>query len=805
MAVRSVRDRFVVSLLALLLLVCAPAATRTAKEDARDAREALDRAEYDRAAKIIDEALQRYGASNEEDVWALRVMRGELLYNTSSAGVAKKALAPELPPNLRVSYPAVRRLILLAYADRENAVRSLEQAHAIATRVGPHALADVYVTRAIFGDAEKNATTALEYARRSRYKVAQVRAMAVLAKAFVEEGRYSEAIYWAGQALPLAERLELNKVVNQIEGNVGWAYLELGDLDVAEEHFKRAEAIATRIDNDADRARWLVQLGNIQYHRRESADAERFYRAAMARPAANPLEINYALANLAILALEARRFADARRVNAEALQRKRSANAHESVRRSLIIDARIDAAEGKLDAAEKTLREILATSTSDSTRSEAHARLGEVFGRKNQPAAAQQQFESAVDILRTKRKGLAADLRLGFYTPVTEIFSSYIDFLIDQGRDEESLAVTETSRAATLEEKLELPPLSGKLDARAIAKERNATILCYWLGRTRSYVWTVTPETIVATRLPQDISIMRVAAAYRRDLLGARGFLRQSHARGAQLYEMIIAPAVRAIPAGGRVIVIADGPLHALNFETLVVPSPQPHYWIDDAIVISAHSLQLLGRARETTPAGTPTILIVGNPPLADPAFPPLRNADREIDLVAHHFPRRTVLRGPKATPAGYRAAAPANFDIIHFVAHGVAPRQRPLNSAVILGRDASKAYKLFARDIKDQPLGARLVTISSCHGAGTRAFAGEGLVGLAWAFLGAGASNVIAALWEVDDAVAAKLMDDVYAAIANGADPAVALRDAKRKILQSRGAYEKPRYWAPFVLYAGS
>jgi CHAT domain-containing protein len=96
-------------------------------------------------------------------------------------------------------------------------------------------------------------------------------------------------------------------------------------------------------------------------------------------------------------------------------------------------------------------------------------------------------------------------------------------------------------------------------------------------------------------------------------------------------------------------------------------------------------------------------------------------------------------------------------------------------------------------------------VTISSCHGAGTRAFAGEGLVGLAWAFLGAGASNVIAALWEVDDTVAADMMEVVYASIAKGTDPAVALRDAKRKIFQSGGSYAKPRYWAPFVLYAGS
>jgi len=46
---------------------------------------------------------------------------------------------------------------------------------------------------------------------------------------------------------------------------------------------------------------------------------------------------------------------------------------------------------------------------------------------------------------------------------------------------------------------------------------------------------------------------------------------------------------------------------------------------------------------------------------------------------------------------------------------------------------------------------------------AGTRAYSGEGLVGLSWAFLRAGAHNVVAALWEVSDASTPQLMDRLY------------------------------------------
>jgi CHAT domain-containing protein len=198
-------------------------------------------------------------------------------------------------------------------------------------------------------------------------------------------------------------------------------------------------------------------------------------------------------------------------------------------------------------------------------------------------------------------------------------------------------------------------------------------------------------------------------------------------------------------------------------------------------------------------------MLLVGNPLPADPAFPKLENAPQEMQLVARHFPKRAVLDGAKATPAAYRGAGAGAYDYLHFVAHGVATRTQPLDSAVILSRDSTNSYKLFARDIIAQPLGARLVTISSCHGAGSRTYSGEGLVGLAWAFLRAGAEQVIASLWEVNDSATPRLMDRMYASIGAGRDPALALHDAKLELVRSQGVYRYPRYWAPFVLYTGS
>ena len=102
--------------------------------------------------------------------------------------------------------------------------------------------------------------------------------------------------------------------------------------------------------------------------------------------------------------------------------------------------------------------------------------------------------------------------------------------------------------------------------------------------------------------------------------------------------------------------------------------------------------------------------------------------------------------------------------------------------------RSGEESFKLYARDIMQHPIDARLVTISACYGSGTRSYAGEGLVGLSWAFLRAGAHNVIGALWEVSDDSTPQLMDALYQGLADGQNPATALRRAKLSLAAFTG-----------------
>ena len=253
-------------------------------------------------------------------------------------------------------------------------------------------------------------------------------------------------------------------------------------------------------------------------------------------------------------------------------------------------------------------------------------------------------------------------------------------------------------------------------------------------------------------------------------------------------------------------LVVPDGSLTGVNFETLPVDDANgSHYWIEDAEIAVAPSISM----RAAAPASeqpADSLLLIGDATAHAPDFPALRYAAPEMSAVAHHFDaRRTmVYRGGEASPAGYRGSRPEQFALIHFTAHAEPNAVSPLDSAVVLSGPPG-TFKLYARDVADHPLHAELVTISGCRSAGGRAYSGEGLVGFSWAFLHAGARNVIAGLWDVDDQSTVDLMDTLYARLVAGATVADALRTAKLALIRRGGGFAKPYYWGTFQLFTKS
>jgi CHAT domain-containing protein len=757
------------------------------------------------------EAAKHLANAQSQWSWGLRIERAVRLIATGGAREALDILSVAPPIAYAHSEPAVKRLAYEALAlqllgSPREALETIKAAATLAetkpTRVRlevEHIRANIDWLGHRTDDAELHARALIRLARRNSQRDFEVKGEAVLALVLAQRERFDEAITHNEKALPIARQLGLSSLVQKIEVNLAWQYSALGQYDRAEDVVVAGYNDAVRLNARLDIYPRLLERGNIRYYRQDYEGASQFYRQAY-ELGKTMAEVNagQAVANMAVVALATNDYTSARRYNAEALELKRKSHDAEAELHSLLIDARIDLGLGKAVDAESLLNRVIDETTSKSLRWQAQTRLAEVYAETKRPAEADAEFQRALDAADDARSEVGnEELRMTFASTVRDFYDAYINFLINAGRDIDALRVTEQSRARTLAEGLGFDiDQSASLDPSRIARERGAVILVYWLAPPRSFLWAISGSGVKLFKLPSSRTLDSQIDEYSRELVGPHPSL----ARGERLYQTLVAPASGSIVSGARLVIIPDGHLGAFNMETLAVHG---RYWIEDAIIETAPSLQLAARTHSAQ-AGAGRLLLVGDPRVPDAAFPPLPHAAGEMKRVRGHFAKMTERAGSAATPGAYERDVPNGYSFIHFVAHGIANLKRPLDSAVVLSGEGDR-YKLYGRDIVRHPLTARLVTISSCHGAGTRTYAGEGLVGLAWAFLRAGAHQVIAALWEVNDSATPGLMDTMYAGIQAGHDPATALRDAKLALIHSNGIHRHPLYWAPFVLYSGS
>ena len=791
-----------------------------------DARQKFQHGDLLGASQEADEACHRLG-DRPEWAWQFRVLDAEIL---AWRGLSKDSLSlldAPFPQNLDDSDLAIRKDMVAGLANSflqrfGVAEKHLAAAEQLAQSRRSKLEGEVSLARGTLlllqgnlSSAQGSFHEALQDAQQDGDLFLEARASGSLGLVSMNREHFDESIDWYAQSLKTSQSLDARIITEKTLGNMGWNYYKMGDLDNALLFLQEAKEAAHRLSGTKDEMIWTQNIGAVEIAQRSYPAAERDYQEALrlARQMDDKAATAVCLYSLASVSLHEGKSTQAKEYNREALVLAREEGDHTSELYSLRTDGYIAYGDRDLALAESEFRSVLADKAADNfLRWEAEVGLALTYSAQHRPANADASFRKSLVTIEAARSSITHEgFRLSFLSSVIALYEDYIAFLAARGAIGQALQVAEVSRARTLAEGLGLNSISvafpiANFNPQRTAQQLNTAILSYWLGEDHSYLWLITPKRVELFTLPPAAEIDPLVQAYRQALLGSRDVLETQNATGRKLYDLLVAPAAKMIPQGSRVTVLPDGSLYGLNFETLLAPSPKLHYWIEDVDVAYANSLTLLAAGASRRPALTKKLLLMGDPVSPDAEFPKLPQAAAEMTGIENYFPtaERTVFSGAEATPDSYLKSQPAGFSYIHFVAHGTASRTSPLDSAVILSKQGDD-YKLYARDIIQHPLHAELVTISACHGEGVRTYSGEGLVGLSWAFLRAGAHGVIAALWEVNDNSTPQLMDRLYSEIGKGVPPDTALRDAKLALLHSDGVYRRPFYWAPFELYRGS
>jgi CHAT domain-containing protein len=634
----------------------------------------------------------------------------------------------------------------------------------------------------------------------------------------VQLEHHDEALSLLGKAADLARPIQARIVTEAALGNLGVAYFSLGDFEKALSSFQQAEEEAKEIGTTSAQVDWLWDAGSSYYELGNLQEAKRCYEQSLkaARAIDAPDEITGIESQLAFLLYQQGQFDSAKTHSEEAIRAARQSGDKFAEGEPLFLQALLAAHQPNSQDAEQMLLQVHHDwADSPSLQWEIENALASFYAGSHHSQRAELWYRNSIHTFETQRSSVKdEELKLPFFANGEALYRDYAEFLIDSSRPDEALQLLDLGRARTLEEGLGLAnstPHAMAGTAQSVARNLDATLLFYSLGPQKSYLWAVTENRTSLFVLPKQSEIEARVQRYQKAILRSTDPLRETNEDARLLYDTLVAPAASMIPKGSRVFIIPDGALNELNFETLLVPGAgELHYWIEDATVTNASSIRLLARSNPmASGANEKKLLLIGDPIAKGTEFESLPNAPAEVSDVEKHFPsdERMVFTQAQATPTVYEASKPDQFSYIHFVAHGTASRLSPLDSAVVLSASPTHpdSYKLYARDIVHQPLRAKLVIISACYGSGIRTYAGEGLVGLSWAFLRAGSHNVIGGLWEVNDASTPLLMDRLYSDLEAGSRPDAALRAAKLSLIHSQAIYRKPLYWAAFQLYAGS
>ncbi|XP_067024091.1 tetratricopeptide repeat protein 28-like isoform X2 [Acropora muricata] len=260
-------------------------------------------------------------------------------------------------------------------------------------------------------------------------------------------------------------------------------------------------------------------------------------------------------------------------------------------------------------------------------------------------------------------------------------------------------------------------------------------------------------------------------------------------------YDAVIGPIEDLLgPEDDELVIVSDGALCFIPWAAVIES-------IRIRIVPSLKSYQLISSVPEGYHKRRGALL-VGNPCLEQLKNPlhALPCAQKEVEMIAAILNTRPLI-GKQATKAEVMKRM-SSVGLIHIAAHGDA-----VTGKIALSPNPGwtqfpkeEDYILKMSDVQAANLRARLVVLSCCHSGRGRILKGEGVVGIARAFLAAGARSVLVALWAIDDEATMEFMKCFYQHMKDGKTTSAAVHQSMQFLRESE-EFSEMWYWAPFQL----
>ncbi|MCB0685943.1 MAG: CHAT domain-containing protein [Saprospiraceae bacterium] len=342
----------------------------------------------------------------------------------------------------------------------------------------------------------------------------------------------------------------------------------------------------------------------------------------------------------------------------------------------------------------------------------------------------------------------------------------------------------------------------------------------YFWGDSDLFLVTFTRDSAILASIPiasVELSLSRLLS-WMDDYLVPDSLL-LSYSDFAQLansmYNSLVAP---YLLDKNQLLILADGPLAFFPFEVMITDTvPDSHfknapYLLKQHEIRYSYSANWLYKMRQGYALKRPHILAMSYTATHEENkfissarqqdYKDLPFSAQEVEAIANRMKDADVtkLTGTQATKKRFLELAP-NYDLIHLAVHGIGDTANALNSHLIFKNADSLESRLFAYELYDLDLKARLAILSACETGVGKAYKGEGVFSIARGFAYANIPSIVMSLWKANDQATFQIMDYFYEYLNQGVSVSKAIQMAKLEYLEVTDPHgTKPFFWAGFV-----
>ena len=671
-------------------------------------------------------------------------------------------------------------------------------------------------------------------------------------------GEFKKAIDYQKRALEIAKELKDKRLEGKASSNLGSAFFRLGDYKKAIEFHENRLKIAKELDDASGEGIAYGSIGNAYFRLGNYPSAKAYYdlRLKSAQALRDRSGEGLAYGHLGHVWFVLEDFTKAidyyerlLKISQEGEERAVEGKAYGNLAYAYFYSG--DAIKSKYY---EELHLKIAKEVEDMADvGDSYAHLGFIHESTDSLQEALECYQASVKACNTVRGRLQSedDWKISLRELNQDKYTSLCRVLLKLDRSVEAFFAAEEGRAQALKDLLKSQygiqttdaNLSGaereKIDDRLCGIPSNTIFLAFqerviitWVVQNNKNVHTREKKVEDMNNLDDVVDSVKKLIDSTFDVIGVRGGVRcedrslegtrsptpdlaqrssfdttsvssQKH-QLRRLYDVIINPIADLIH-GDEIIIVPEGPLWLAPYAAFMDSNSRFLFESFKIRVIPSLTAlkMIIDRPGDLV---KPSALLVGDPWVQEVILPDgtrlweLPSAKEEVDMIGKILDVMP-LTGKDASKYEVLKRL-STVQLVHIAAHGrmktgeIALSPNPSRESKI---PKDEDYLLTMKDVLDAKLQAKLVVLSCCH-SGRGEIKAEGVVGIARAFIGAGARSVLVTLWAIDDEATLEFMKHFYQHLVKGKSASESLNRAMRCMRESED-FSEVKYWAPFVL----